>query len=129
MIERSKSEAVWAKRAGGNRYNGAVELYDQSAGHSLGARLMVPEPLRAELLNVRRHEQARATVRYSATNIVILHSIPGRMRVKVSAIRYLEGRAHFLQVRLSERRELVLLQRTGGHDEEDAQAELKKTQE
>ncbi len=63
--------------------------------------------LKAELLNSQRFDRELTAVPYSDEDISIRHSIPGRMRVKVTAIRYIQARAHFLQVRLSEREEIV----------------------
>lgn len=68
----------------------------------------------AEPLDSRKGEHAPMTVRYSAEDVLVRHSIPGRLRVKVSMIRFLEGRAHSLQVWLSERKELVFVEVRSG---------------
>jgi cation-transporting P-type ATPase C len=55
----------------------------------------------------RENDETPVTDAIASKDIVIRHSIPGRMRIKVSLIRFLEGRANHLQVWLSERKEFV----------------------
>ncbi|MFH0959769.1 MAG: heavy metal translocating P-type ATPase [Pseudomonadota bacterium] len=54
-----------------------------------------------------RENETPFTNSIAEKDMVIRHSIPGRMRIKVSLIRFLEGRANHLQVWLSERKEVV----------------------
>ena len=55
----------------------------------------------------RKESKIRYRTREYARSLDVRHAIPGRIRVKVPAITLLQGRAHSLQLWLSERRELV----------------------
>lgn len=70
--------------------------------------------MKAEFLNIGEKRQTSASDGYFIEDILIRHAIPGRMRVKVSAIRSLQTRAHYLQVWLSGRREIIFVEARSG---------------
>jgi hypothetical protein len=70
--------------------------------------------MKAEFLNIGEKGQTSASDGYFIEDILIRHAIPGRMRVKVSAIRSLQTRAHYLQVWLSGRREIIFVEARSG---------------
>lgn len=66
--------------------------------------------VKAEFLVSGKKGQTSQSDGYFTEDILIRHTIPGRMRVKVSAIRFFQTRAHYLQVWLSECREITFVE-------------------
>lgn len=70
--------------------------------------------VRAGLLNSREEVACPTPIIASTRDILIRHSIPGRMRLKIPPIRFFESRAHYVQVWLSDRKELLSVEARSG---------------